>query len=305
MGNFATGYGCVKSSAADFVFSYQLVRFVDRHRSRLLLIHQLFLFAVLCGQFYKMSMSLCPFFMGTMGQGLKSKDFPDKTSMSEPNRELSDAVRSLRRALNESQEEFATRMKTSVKTITRYETVRPPTGAALAKLALIAQQAGEDYLAEVFEKHLFTEAETLGEILAVDSAREVLNALYLNQGDAWLVEQIRDFLRSARQGALIRHPLVIKGDRTALDREIQLSIWEHHLIRARLRAGQSLVNAREVFAREYAHDTGATEDQAMVYTRIKFPGLWPEESRPTEAGVGERRGADSSLRVNSDLEKEK
>jgi transcriptional regulator with XRE-family HTH domain len=213
--------------------------------------------------------------------------------------ELGDAVRRLRKGLNESQEAFAVRMNTSRKTITRYETAQPPRGAALAKLALVARDAGKPYLAQVFESGLSAETQNLAEVVAVDSAKDSLNALYLNLGDEWLADQIRNFLTSARRGARIRHPLVIKGDRTGLDREIQLGIWEHHLVKARLRAGQLPQDAIDMFAREYRDDMGVTEEQALAYTQIKFPDLWREAVSPEAGGASGQVPAPTSDEISN------
>jgi hypothetical protein len=67
-------------------------------------------------------------------------------------------------------------MNTSRKTITRYETAQPPRGAALARLALVARDAGQFCLEQVFERGLSIETQNLAEGLAVDSAKDRLNA---------------------------------------------------------------------------------------------------------------------------------
>jgi hypothetical protein len=63
-------------------------------------------------------------------------------------RSVSDAVRKLRKALGEQQ--FAYRMKTAIRTIARYETVRPPKGRVLRQLETIAAENNLPHLAEVF-----------------------------------------------------------------------------------------------------------------------------------------------------------
>src|ERR1035437_1530289 len=78
--------------------------------------------------------------------------------MSEQKSSVSQAVRSLRVSLGESQQAFAYRMKTAVRTIARWETVRPPQGKFLAGLSLIAMTNGLDELGLFFYK------EALGEI---------------------------------------------------------------------------------------------------------------------------------------------
>jgi transcriptional regulator with XRE-family HTH domain len=203
---------------------------------------------------------------------------------------LSDAVRSLRKALNESQQAFAHRMNTAVKTIARYETVRPPRGSSLANLARIARDTGQDALADLFERSMFEEpglarADTIAGVPVKmndpaktnDPIRSSLSSLYLNRGDTWVVDQIREFLSLARHGAPIRDPLVIKGDRTGLDKEIQLGMWERNLVNSRLRMGHTTEEVRATFAREYAVDMNVSDDEATAYTRIRFPHLWLAE----------------------------
>jgi transcriptional regulator with XRE-family HTH domain len=193
--------------------------------------------------------------------------------MKESNHEVSRAIRDLRRELGESQEAFAARMQTSLKTITRYETAYPPKGPALAKLALIARQAGNERLEKLFESHLFAENEKLASTTALDMVMDALYGLYRNKGERWLLEQITVFLRDARAGEPIRHPSGIKGERAALDRDTQLTIWENHLMRAYLRSGMEPEAAIYEFAREYSDDAGVPMSEALVYTRIKFPNL--------------------------------
>ena len=68
--------------------------------------------------------------------------------------ECSAAVRALRVALGESQQAFAYRMKTAIRTIARYETNRPPKGLMLAAFLNVAVTAGESELAGIFRKEL-------------------------------------------------------------------------------------------------------------------------------------------------------
>lgn len=55
---------------------------------------------------------------------------------------VSRAVRDLRVALGETQQEFAYRMKTAIRTIARYETVRPPKHVALVQFIQLAESHG-------------------------------------------------------------------------------------------------------------------------------------------------------------------
>jgi transcriptional regulator with XRE-family HTH domain len=64
------------------------------------------------------------------------------------------AVWNLRHSLGETQQEFAYRMKTAIRTIARYETVRPPKGKALTAFLALAERAGRHDLAVVFQEAL-------------------------------------------------------------------------------------------------------------------------------------------------------
>jgi len=74
------------------------------------------------------------------------------------------AVRELRTALGESQQAFAYRMKTAIRTIARYETVRPPKGRALAELQQVATDTGHQKLASIFKDALIAELGTAGHL---------------------------------------------------------------------------------------------------------------------------------------------
>jgi transcriptional regulator with XRE-family HTH domain len=65
---------------------------------------------------------------------------------------VSKAVRELRTALGETQQEFAFRVKTAIRTIARWETVQPPRGDTLKGLAYLAEKSGRLDLATVFDK---------------------------------------------------------------------------------------------------------------------------------------------------------
>jgi len=75
---------------------------------------------------------------------------------------LSEAVRKLRLALGESQQAFAYRMKTAIRTIARYETTTPPKGKALAELFWVATDTGNTELANVFRSSLVGEIGIVG-----------------------------------------------------------------------------------------------------------------------------------------------
>jgi transcriptional regulator with XRE-family HTH domain len=63
---------------------------------------------------------------------------------------LAQAIRKLREKLNHDQGELATKLGVTVTTISRYENGREPSAKVLNKLAVMAREAKEQYLAEVF-----------------------------------------------------------------------------------------------------------------------------------------------------------
>jgi transcriptional regulator with XRE-family HTH domain len=77
-------------------------------------------------------------------------------------REARDALRELRRRLGLSQEAFARRFGTTLKTIQRYEGVLPPGVKACIKLAEFARASGQDDLVFVFYRTAFSALGTEG-----------------------------------------------------------------------------------------------------------------------------------------------
>lgn len=70
---------------------------------------------------------------------------------------IQNAVRRLRKALGETQEQFAHRLKTAVRTIARYEGERPPTGLVLAQLKQLADANDLQDVANVFHDAILRE----------------------------------------------------------------------------------------------------------------------------------------------------
>lgn len=70
---------------------------------------------------------------------------------------VNEAVRELRLALGESQEAFAQRLNTSVRTVSRYETVRPPRGKLLAQFSQLARKENLNEIADLFDDALARE----------------------------------------------------------------------------------------------------------------------------------------------------
>ena len=70
---------------------------------------------------------------------------------------LAQAVRQLRLALGETQEAFARRLQTTVRTVARYESTAPRSGLVLTRLAQIAASNRQPELAQVFQDALVAE----------------------------------------------------------------------------------------------------------------------------------------------------
>jgi transcriptional regulator with XRE-family HTH domain len=209
--------------------------------------------------------------------------------------ELGDAIRSLRSGLNESQQAFAYRMKTAIRTISRYETVQPPKGKALLQLADVARAAGRGDLTEIFHRHFYDEFAAFGDDIRKD-AHIIMNRLYFALGgDVWLADQIRGYLATVRRDKRLIVPMLMELDDKPIDSGIIRRHWEHDLVSIRKRIGQSGEQIRETFAQEYAQDMGVTEDEAIRYTRSRFPELWPAGTPSTKPRTGESQPSPSEM----------
>lgn len=90
----------------------------------------------------------------------KIRKGPDKNTVSA-------AVRQLREELGETQQQFALRMQTAIRTIARYETTRPPKGKVLRQLEVLALEARQLELAGIFRMAL---AEEIGGVPPFDTS---------------------------------------------------------------------------------------------------------------------------------------
>ena len=75
---------------------------------------------------------------------------------------VAETVRLLRLALGDTQQSFAYRIKTAIRTVAHYESDRPPGGRALANFASLATSHGHHEFARVFRRALAEELGTLG-----------------------------------------------------------------------------------------------------------------------------------------------
>jgi transcriptional regulator with XRE-family HTH domain len=107
--------------------------------------------------------------------------------------EITTAVRKLRLALGDTQQQFAQRMKMAISSVVRYELSRPPRGKALAQFALLAQQNDLHDLARVF-------AYAAGNAPETKALHAAIDVLWYNresvQGWDTLADAIEDELKS-------------------------------------------------------------------------------------------------------------
>jgi transcriptional regulator with XRE-family HTH domain len=123
-----------------------------------------------------------------------------------PRSEISEAVISLRKALGDTQQQFAQRIKTSITTIARWETNRPPSGHVLRVLSRFAHDAGLKEFAEIFGKAYVDESGS--ERPEDELLRAALYTLAENRGKAWLIAELRSLISDAKKGLELLHPEV-------------------------------------------------------------------------------------------------
>lgn len=119
---------------------------------------------------------------------------------------VAEAVRQLRTALGESQQAFAYRMKTAIRTIARYETVRPPKGKALAEFFRVAMETGNEEPAILFRNALTAEIGVAGKLTQLGAVASytipkvhadlavLLN--HLKYGSAGDVDKVREAIQT-------------------------------------------------------------------------------------------------------------
>jgi transcriptional regulator with XRE-family HTH domain len=98
---------------------------------------------------------------------------------------LCEAVRALRLALGDTQQQFANRLEMAISTVVRYESTRAPRGEALSKLYHLAVEKGYLRVASMFEMALLAEMGrpvTLARVIDL-SLRALKNALVVLEGN--------------------------------------------------------------------------------------------------------------------------
>jgi transcriptional regulator with XRE-family HTH domain len=108
---------------------------------------------------------------------------------------VSDAVRELRVSLGESQQAFAYRMKSAIRSVARWESVRPPKAKTLAQLERIASENGQPQLAKRFQEALVQELQVPEFSFTIDTRPR-------NDEEAFHVSVLLDILRSPRYKTL-------------------------------------------------------------------------------------------------------
>jgi len=131
--------------------------------------------------------------------------------------DLSRGVKSLREALQQTQQQFAQTLGTAITTIARYETGRAPRGRSLAKLAGVADQNNLPQLAEVFRNALTQELGSL------DSTGLVLNLEPKNDMERLYVSSILAILRNPQYTKVL--PQVNRGLLEAAKSCIKIVEW--------------------------------------------------------------------------------
>jgi transcriptional regulator with XRE-family HTH domain len=124
---------------------------------------------------------------------------------------VSQAIRAVRLALGESQQAFAYRMKTAIRTIARYETTRAPRGAELAQFHRLAVAQGFREQADVFAKAMEEELEMRAEsIPRTLEEQELLGLLFLIMRNRDRVPGLDQGFRAVREALLRNFDLIEK-----------------------------------------------------------------------------------------------
>jgi len=133
---------------------------------------------------------------------------PENENQRDP---ISQAIRAVRLALGESQQAFAYRMKTAIRTIARYETTRAPRGAELAQFHRLAVEQGFREQADVFAKAMEQELEMRAEsIPRTIEEQELLGLLFLLMRNRDRVPGLDQGFRTVRETLLHNFDLIEK-----------------------------------------------------------------------------------------------
>jgi transcriptional regulator with XRE-family HTH domain len=125
-----------------------------------------------------------------------------------PQNAVTEAVRSLRQRLGDTQQQFATRLNLAISTVVRYELSRPPRGKHLAQFERLATEHGLDEVATVFRValnlELYGAPENAGSVPAANDHEHGADTLLpANEFEEKLVQ---DLLRKVRHTSGKHYP---------------------------------------------------------------------------------------------------
>ncbi len=179
----------------------------------------------------------------SMPEAAGSRERPSRSGPHGPRSPVSRAVRELRQAYGESQQAFAYRTKTAIRTIARYETVRPPRGAELHQFLELAIAKQRHDLAEIFAKALGDELKMKAERIPRTIEEGLLaDLLFLSARNRQIPEIAKRFKR-------------VRG----------LLIENFRLLAAKLRAGEQVYGMDaedlEILEAEFGSQSGKAESK--------------------------------------------
>jgi transcriptional regulator with XRE-family HTH domain len=180
---------------------------------------------------------------------------------------VTDAVRRLREALGDTQQQFAARTGLAISTVVRYELSRPPRGEILTRFKALADEKGLHDIAQAF-------AHAAGEPYETAVLHNVADALWWNR------ELIPDWqsLAETLQASLVQ--VIAAKRREPAGIAESLEELENRLYHFR-RAAMSKVSAKIAAAaqRLIAKDPALTWDQARGQVLAKNADLYQEWHR--------------------------
>jgi transcriptional regulator with XRE-family HTH domain len=136
--------------------------------------------------------------------------------------DLTAAVKELRLAVGDTQQDFAQRLGLAISTVVRYERSRPPKGKALAQMAEVAESIGHAALAQKFAGAL--DAELIHTESEIDSG--AVRALVENRGKPWLLDELKKLIKEAKNGHKLAYPPVFSAADGSPNQNLRISYLE-------------------------------------------------------------------------------
>lgn len=185
--------------------------------------------------------------------------------------EVTAAVRELREALGDTQQQFAHRLGLAISTVVRYELTRPPKGKALVQLQEVAKQHGLDLIAATLRNALSKEMgwATQPHVGFWAGITEHLerNQRLVPGWSSGLVRSLENLIAKGKAGEEVLGP--------ALTREENLAYLEQLLAEARYKTEETAESTIEALARQKAAMApDLTIEQASARVLEENPGLY-------------------------------